>query len=108
MAADMEEVGSSAAKAIEVLKRHATVLAPFLFGSHVEGTAGPDSDVDLAVFIEGEERWDVRQSTRLTVLVQREAGYDIELHFFPASALKHPEPASFAAYVLRHGIKITR
>jgi hypothetical protein len=29
------------------------------------------------------------------------------LHFFPASALKRPEPASFAAYVQKHGVKIT-
>jgi predicted nucleotidyltransferase len=106
MAVHLDGVMSSAARAIEVLGQYASVSAAYLFGSHVDGTAGPDSDIDLAAFIEGEEQWDVRQSTRVIVLVQREVGDDIELHFFPATALKNPEPASFAAYVQEHGIEI--
>ncbi|WP_434699094.1 type VII toxin-antitoxin system MntA family adenylyltransferase antitoxin [Pseudomonas sp. D1-1] len=30
------------------------LLAVYLFGSHAQGTAGPDSDVDLAVLVSGE------------------------------------------------------
>jgi predicted nucleotidyltransferase len=30
------------------------LLAVYLFGSHAQGTAGPDSDVDLAVLLPGE------------------------------------------------------
>lgn len=30
------------------------LLAVYLFGSHAQGTAGPDSDVDMAVLVSGE------------------------------------------------------
>ncbi|MBD0703602.1 MULTISPECIES: type VII toxin-antitoxin system MntA family adenylyltransferase antitoxin [unclassified Pseudomonas] len=30
------------------------LLAVYLFGSHAQGTAGPDSDVDIAVLLSGE------------------------------------------------------
>lgn len=30
------------------------LLAVYLFGSHAQGTAGPDSDVDMAVLVPGE------------------------------------------------------
>jgi predicted nucleotidyltransferase len=30
------------------------VLAIYLFGSHAQGTAGPDSDIDLAVLVPGQ------------------------------------------------------
>lgn len=35
--------------------------------------------------------------------VQEEVGHDVELHYFPASALTEPERASFAAYIIQHG-----
>jgi hypothetical protein len=39
-------------------------------------------------------------------LVMEEAGSDVEAHLFPASTLDNPEPGSFAADILRHGIRI--
>jgi predicted nucleotidyltransferase len=106
MAVDLDEVKADALRALGALKRHTPVAAAVLFGSQVEGSASEDSDIDLAVFIEGAERWDLRQRVRLSCRVQREAGDRVELHIFPAAALKHCEPASFAAYVLRHGVKV--
>jgi hypothetical protein len=38
--------------------------------------------------------------------VMQEVGSDVEAHLFPASALQNPQPASLAAYVLNHGIRI--
>ena len=106
MAVGLDDVMADALKALRVLGRHARVMAAFLFGSHVTGRADPDSDIDLAVFVEGAERLDIRERVRISCLVQREAGDHIELHFFPARALTHPEPASFAAYVQKHGTQI--
>lgn len=34
--------------------RFPDLLAVYLFGSHAQGTAGPDSDVDMAVLVPGE------------------------------------------------------
>lgn len=65
------------------------------------------SDYDLAVFVEGTESWKMTDLARLCATIQQEAGDDIELHFFPADQAAVPDPASFAAYVIKHGIRLT-
>jgi len=95
-----------AVQALRVLALHMKVCAGYVFGSHVNGTPDAYSDVDLAVFVEGLEAWDIFQRSDLTALVQGEVGDDIELHYFPAQALESSDLASFAAYVLCHGVPI--
>ena len=92
--------------AVACLRRSASVAAAYLFGSHVEGTADRWSDIDLAVFVEGLESWDLHDRARMAVQVQKEAGDDIELHFFPAGTLQQRDEAGFAAWVLSHGVKL--
>lgn len=92
--------------ALQALAPHVKVCAAYVFGSHLDGTPDPYSDIDLAVFVEGIEGWDIFRRADMTALVQREAGDDIELHYFPVQALESVDPASFAAYVLRHGLQI--
>jgi len=106
MAAHLDEVMSDARRALQVLERHATVLAAFVFGSQVDGEAGPDSDTDLAVFVQGAEHWGIRERVRVACMVQREAGDHVEIHFFPAAELGGAEAASFAAYVQQHGVRV--
>jgi predicted nucleotidyltransferase len=100
----IEERGRAA---VVCLGRFARVAAACLFGSHVEGTADRWSDIDLAVFIEGLESWDLHDRARVAVQVQKEAGDDIELHFFPAGTLEQRDEAGFAAWVLSHGVKLS-
>jgi predicted nucleotidyltransferase len=95
-------------QALRVLNRHMKVCAGYVFGSHVAGTPGAYSDIDLAVFVEDLEAWDIFQRADMTALVQGEVGDDIELHYFSAQALESPDPASLAACVLRHGLLIER
>jgi len=97
---------SRARAALEVVARRARVRAAFLFGSHVEGRADEFSDIDIAAFVEGAERWDLERRVRAAIEAQREIGYDIELHVFAADLLEDPPKASFAAYVQSHGILI--
>ncbi len=92
--------------AVECLSRLASVTAAYVFGSQVEGRADQWSDIDLAVFIEGLEAWDLHDRARIAALVQRDAGDDIELHFFAANSLQSRHSASFAAWVLDHGVKL--
>lgn len=92
--------------AVEVLSRSARVKAAYVFGSQAEGTAEELSDIDVAVFIENLEDWDLRRRAKIAGLVQKEVGDAVEIHFFSAMAFHHPEPASFAAYILQHGIPI--
>lgn len=99
-------VEDRARAAVAILARLGVVRAAYLFGSHVEGTVDAWSDIDVAAFIEGLEQWDIRQRARAMALVMEEAGSDVEAHLFPASALDHPPPASFAEYVLRRGTRV--
>ena len=92
--------------AVEVLSRYTPVAAAYLFGPWVEGSADEWSNIDLAVFLEGIESWDLATRAHTAALVQEKAGDDIKLYFFSVCSLHQPEPASFAAYILTHGVAI--
>jgi len=93
-------------KALDALSRCANPAAAYLFGSRAEGRADEWSDYDLAVFIEGAEHWDLPRRALFCATVQKEAGDDIELHVFPAHQARAPEPASFAAFIIDHGVRL--
>ena len=106
MTAIEDEIERRALAAIEILARMAPVRAAYLFGSHVEGQPGQWSDIDVAVFMEGIEDGDLERHVKAMSKVQLEIGYDVEAHLFPASSFDNPEPASFAQYILRHGVPL--
>ena len=106
MAVAKDLIRERARAAIEAVNRKAQVRAAYLFGSQVTGTADADSDIDIAAFLENGERLGLQQRVRLGIEVREQAGDDIEVHFFPAESLYHPPAASFAAYVVEHGIAI--
>ena len=99
-------IENRARQALDVLARESQIKAAFLFGSQVDGTADRWSDIDLAVFIEGLEKWDFAQRVQAFVQVQKEAGDDVEVHFFPAELLRERDPAGFAAWVIDHGVEL--
>jgi predicted nucleotidyltransferase len=99
-------IANRALAAVKVLSRFGAVRATYLFGSHVEGTPDQWSDIDVAVFVEGIEQWDIHQHVAAMALVMEKVGSDVEAHLFPASSLDNPPRASFAEYILRHGIRI--
>ena len=92
--------------AVAAVSRFGRVVRAYLFGSQVEGTADRWSDIDLAVFVEGVESWDIHQRARVAAQVQKTAGDDVEIHFLPAKALQERDDASFAAWVLTHGVEV--
>ena len=92
--------------AVAAVSRFGRVVRAYLFGSQVEGTADRWSDIDLAVFVEGVESWDMHQRARVAAQVQKTAGDDVEVHFIPAKALEERDDASFAAWVLTHGVEV--
>jgi predicted nucleotidyltransferase len=94
--------------ALTVISRLAPIARAYLFGSRVDGTADRWSDIDLAVFVEGVEAWNLHDRARASAQVQKEAGDDVEVHFLPAQALQEPDPAGFAAWVLAHGVEVRR
>jgi len=92
-------------EALRALSRRARPVAAYLFGSRAEGRT--DEWSDLAVFVDGAETWDMPQLARFCAEIQKEAGDDIELHIFPAFQAEAPESASFAAYVMARGIRLS-
>ena len=92
--------------AVAAVSRFGRVVRAYLFGSQVEGRAHRFSDIDVALFVEGVENWDIRRRARAMAQVQKEAGLEVEAHLFPASALDLREPGSFAAWVLTHGVEV--
>jgi len=108
MAVVVDVILHRAREAVRVLSREARVRGAYLFGSHVSGKEHRWSDIDIAAFVEGLEEWDIERRAEVAALVQEEAGDDVELHFFPAEYLDNPPAASFAAFVLRHGIPVPK
>ncbi len=100
------QVITRAEYALQVLSREATIEGAYLFGSQVKGNTHEWSDIDIAAFVENSETWDIFERADRTAYVQKEAGDEIELHFFPADQLAHPEPSSFAEYILRTGVRL--
>jgi len=100
------EVARRAVAAAKALGRQGVVRAAYVFGSHVDGRPNRWSDIDLAAFMDGLGSWDIWRRTRAIVKVQKEVGFDVEPHLFPASALHDAEAGSFAADVLRRGVRI--
>ncbi|PWB80763.1 MAG: hypothetical protein C3F08_03555 [Candidatus Methylomirabilota bacterium] len=93
--------------AVVLLSRYTPVAAAYLFGSWAEGGADESRDIDLAVFLEDLESWDLASRAHTAALVQEKAGDDIKLHFLSARLLHQPEPASLAAFILTHGVVLT-
>jgi predicted nucleotidyltransferase len=99
-------IENRALAAVKVLSALGVVRAAYLFGSHVEGTPDKWSDIDVAVFMEGVEDWDIHQRATAMALVMEQVGSDVEAHLFPAASLDNPPRGGFAQYILRHGIRI--
>lgn len=92
--------------AVRAISRYIPVIAVYLFGSQAEGVADRWSDIDLAVFAEDMESFDIQARASIVSKVQKEAGDDLELHFFSAEEYRHPNPGSFASHILKRGIPI--
>ncbi|MHB8766591.1 MAG: nucleotidyltransferase domain-containing protein [Deferrisomatales bacterium] len=88
------------------LSRHGRVLGTYVFGSYAWGEPDADSDVDVAVFVEGVETWDPRRRASVVAEVQGAVGDDVELHLFPAGALASPPRASLAQLVVNKGVPV--
>ena len=95
-----------ALQAVGAIERWGRVRAAYLFGSQTDGTADRWSDIDVAVFVEGAEEWDFERLSRACADVQREVGFDVEIHVFPASSYENPPRAGFAQHVIKHGIPL--
>jgi len=92
--------------ALAIVSRYAKVVSAYVFGSQVEGTTDQWSDIDIAVFIDEFESWDIHTRARIAAKVQKGAGDDIDVHFLSIDALQERDAAGFAAWVLNRGVEV--
>lgn len=100
------EIMRKAEEAARYVGQTTPVYAAYLFGSHVEGTPHQWSDIDVALFLEGAENWDMQQKAEIMYSVQANVSLELEVHLFSAKAFKKPEPGSFVQFILKHGIPL--
>ena len=106
MALATTEVEQVLDKALEFLGQRIGIEAAYLFGSYVAGTPHEYSDIDLAVFSPDLEGMSLRERFRLCAEAQLHSDDRLELHIYPASALKKARPTNFYGYILEHGRKV--
>ena len=88
------------------LRNKAEVVAAYLFGSQVDDHPDEFSDIDIAVFVNDFRRWTFMRQVRVSCGIKEAEGDDLDLHFFDAAELPGPHPATFAGYVVHHGVPI--
>jgi predicted nucleotidyltransferase len=100
------KIRQRALAALDLLNQLGSVRAAYVFGSQVDGRSDQWSDIDVAVFMDGVESWDMRKRARLMARVQREIGSDLETHLFSANSMRERESGSFTDYILKTGVGI--
>jgi predicted nucleotidyltransferase len=91
---------------LAVLKDRVVIKGAYLFGSYVDGSPEPDSDIDLAVYIPDIEKKNVLERARMWASLRPLVPAPVELHLFPAKELENPCPSSLAGYIILHGRRV--
>jgi predicted nucleotidyltransferase len=78
----------------------------FLFGSYAQGNPHEYSDIDIAVFSPDVEKMSIEERAGLAAEAKMKIDSTIELHLFPAKALKEARPTNFYGYILKTGKRI--
>ena len=106
MASDKDVINSRIKRVIQRLGDKTEVVAAYLFGSHVDGNPDEYSDWDIALFVDNYRWWTLMRQVKESCRIKEAEGDDLDLHFFDASELPNPTPASFAGWVVRNGVRV--
>jgi predicted nucleotidyltransferase len=74
----------------------------FVFGSAVSGNFTDESDIDIALYLNGYENYSLKDFVKILFYVQNQISSRLELHFFPAES----EPLTFSEHVRNIGQKV--
>lgn len=91
-------------KYIKILQENnISIWRLYMFGSHTKGTARPESDIDLAVFLDQDEIDDFDADIQL-LRMTRNVNLSIEPHSFSRKDFENPDP--FVQEIIRTGERI--
>jgi len=94
-------------RVIAALKDLLPVEEVYLFGSQACGTPDEFSDIDLAVFSPRVSHMSLTERAHIAAAIQKEFGDDLDVHLLPYAAASTLDPASFSAWVMQHGVRVT-
>lgn len=100
------EIISIIEDSIAYLKKRVRVNSVYLFGSYASGTAGPWSDIDIAVFSRDADKMRIEDKAELATGLKLHCHTEVELHLFPQRALKEARATNFCGYILKTGRKV--
>ncbi len=100
---DLASVESIARETVSLLRARIPVTKAYLFGSHVEGTAREDSDIDIAAFSPVANAMSFREKVDLTVALERQIDAPVEIHLFGDKSLAEARPGNFFGYIRAKG-----
>lgn len=106
MARRPSQIMRIARRTIRLLREKVPIRSAYLFGSHVDGSAHAESDIDIAVFSSRFDRMHVEERIDVISRVQMAIGAEVEIHAFPTRLLAHARPTNFVGFIIRHGKKI--
>ena len=78
------------------------IHAAFLFGSTSGGTAGPDSDIDVALMLDGM----VNSFDTQVELMKLRRSVDLRIEPHPFASMDENDPSGFLAEIKRNGIRV--
>lgn len=106
MAGPTDEALELARLAAAEARRHVPVERVVLFGSHATGEAGPDSDIDLAIFSPAIDTMTLEERLGLIRAVHEHVGYQAEVHLFGEEHLREARPTNFPGHILQTGVRV--
>jgi predicted nucleotidyltransferase len=99
---DQEQALKIARAFLEVARAEGyCVREAFLFGSTVRGTAGPDSDIDIALLLDGMANGFDAQ----VELMKLRRGVDLRIEPHPFGSMDD-DPSGFLAEIRQNGIRV--
>ena len=106
MARRAEEVDAIVRRTVQLAERRIPVSAALLFGSYCDGTAGDDSDIDVALFSPAVEKMTLEEKISFLADLRLAVGAEVEIHLFGEDRLREARPTNIYGHVLATGRRI--
>jgi predicted nucleotidyltransferase len=107
MVTETKKIDMLIEETMAALRGRLVIKGAYLFGSHFDGSPGPDSDIDLAIYIDDIEQKNPLERAKLWASLRPLVPTPVELHLFPARELDNPSPSTLAGYVILHGRRVS-
>ena len=106
MARSVEELEEILRQTVEEARRRLPLAAAYLFGSHAEGNARDDSDIDIALFSAAADEMTLPERIDTLVDIDKAIDAEVEPHLYSDKCLQKARPSNIYGHILATGRKI--